>query len=119
MSSLVTNRHLYDRPTIDKTLTMAVTAVASTQVLSIPGKYLIQNVGPHVAYLRMMPTGSTYTAVAAADMPLFPAGSGDRSSVEVTISPTSNNFNDGHNQLHAVCAVGQTASLKITRVTRS
>ena len=110
---------LHGLPTVDRTHTIAASDVEAIHFFKKPGRWLIQNMGPFPAFLRMLPLNSAVAVTAAADMPLWPAGSGDRSEVEVTIAPEFNNLSQGHNELHVICNAGETASLKATLISKS
>lgn len=109
------------RPTVGKTHSVAVTAVQATFAVPKPGIWLIQNMGPDICNIRMFPASGGTFAVTTDDMPLSPIGSGDRSSIEVMITPKAserNNLKVGPNVLYAICAAGKTATLKLTQLTR-
>ena len=123
MNALLTQALLYGlRPTIGKTVAVAATSTSASQLLTQPGLYTLQNMGPDPVFVRMV-TDAELEAGAVATVtnskPLFPPGSGDRSEIEVFVSPDRGNFAEGPNVLLAITGgVGKTASVLCTNVTR-
>ena len=106
------------RPTIGDSWTLAASAVEATLTLHKAGMYLITNHGPDPVNLKMLPPNSS-DAADTNDFALFPVGSGDRSEICVLItSGQRRTLIEGPNVLHAICAAGNTASLRATLVTR-
>jgi hypothetical protein len=117
---------LYQRPTIGQSLDIAATQAAGSRDLTKPGWYIIQNMGPKIAYIRM---ANNLTDVATTlDMPIFPYGSGDKCShvVQVGLRDVKElppgGYADGYKPdahiLHYICASTETAVLRVTRITK-
>jgi len=120
---------VYGRLTIGITYSQAVTPVAAAFKMPKPGLYRVANLGPNIVYMRMdARDGATYSATIT-DMPLFPAGSGDECSLHVEVGAqdvkdiaAGTGLGGGHpagpGYLHFVCAAMQSATLRITRMTK-
>jgi len=119
---------LYKRPTIGPSLDISVSDSAAVQEFFTPGLYIIQNMGPNIAFVRMHREGSggTFT-MTIKEMPLFPFGSQENSAVFVQIGlrdvkNVSSGIGGGHPPdlkfLHHMCDAGETATLRATRITK-
>jgi hypothetical protein len=107
-----------NRRTIGRSWDISATAVEATLTLARPGEYLIRNLGPDPVNVRMFPaTGGTF-AVTTSDNVLPPMGAGEESSIPVTVTANRNNFPASQNVVHAICAAGNTATLRVTLVTK-
>ncbi len=126
MNNDVVNQMLmYMRPTIGPSQNISVTSTSSNTEIELAGRYLIQNLGPHPAYIVMSHLG-TRAVTLATGMPLYPAGSGDMSVIPIQVGPkdvknVTGGLGGGHGPsmryLVAICDALQTATLKVTRVT--
>jgi hypothetical protein len=126
LSDILSTMFLYQRPTIGPSIDVAVTATAGYTEIVQSGRYIIQNLGPKICYLRMFPNGAGYAA-SIKDMPLFPFGSGDMSSIIVQVGlidvkMVSTGIGGGHPKdaryLHHICGSTETANLRVTRLTK-
>jgi len=128
LADIVNTMLLYKRPTIGVSLDISVSATAGVQEFFQPGLYIMHNMGPNIAYMRMYQEGGSSKATVK-DMPLFPYGSQDMSSVCIQIGlrdvkniPANGGLGGGHPPdfkfLHHICATGETATLRATRMTK-
>jgi len=123
LSNLIVQRLLYEIPTIGKSFDIAATAVVSSHEFFEPGLWIIQNMGPDVAYLKMFPSDTQIATIG--DFPLFPYGSQDMSSIMIQIGMIDRKLKAsglGHYPdkkfLSVICGAGDTATLRATRMTK-
>lgn len=128
LADIVNTMFLYKRPTVGPSIDISVTQAAGVQEFFQQGLYLIQNMGPNIAYIRMhhQPSGGTFT-MTIKEMPLFPYGSYDMSQIPIQIGlrdvkNVGTGLQGGHppdlKYLHHICATGETATLRATRLTK-
>jgi len=104
------------RPSIGKSLSLAVTPGEESITLRGPAFYDIVNLGPDPVHVIMLADSSTDSATTS-DYVLSPIGSGDKCRHEVFVSSADkDNMRDVDNVLHAITAAGKSATLSITRV---
>lgn len=103
--------------TIGRSFDLSATATSANYSFTKQGRYLITNLGPDPVNI-IMHENATTTATTS-DYPLFPVGSGDTSAMPVFIgAPNLHTTPKGRSILHYVCAPGNTATLRITELTK-